>query len=407
MWLQDQVGQVLDAHDLHAPGLAARVLLNMPDHFIANVCYKYRFHSILILVINMDPNTLLLNLQIISIVVQTLSLLALILYVIKTWEMASAARRSAIATEMSVAEMKEARDQETAPYVVAYFEIPMESHAIYLVVKNIGRSVAKSVKIEFTPSLKTTHDYPLSEISIFTDGIESMPPGFEIRTLVDGIRNYFGDTSLPLKYNVKISYVGGIANTERIQEQILDLSALKVLLLTYRKDIGHLVDEIGRLRKELERIREVNRDIFNSINEGIFINNPILPVAISKTDAESWIYIVQAKLFEFKTIWRTIEQEERFEGKDFERLRRQAMYISDQLLLLLANRPGNVNSDFIDSISSLCTSLNNLGKVTIYIFDNDSVNNFFAEGNQIIKQIEEVLPFIDHLSQASKKSHTE
>lgn len=42
--------------------------------------------------------------------------------------MASATRRSALTAEKSVDEMKEARDQETAPYIVAHFEIPIGSY---------------------------------------------------------------------------------------------------------------------------------------------------------------------------------------------------------------------------------------------------------------------------------------
>lgn len=83
--------------------------------------------------------------QVVGIVVQFLSLIFLIIYVIKTWEMAAATRVAAEATQGSVAEMREARDQQTAPYIIVYFDVPFGTSLIYLVVKNIGGSMLRVV----------------------------------------------------------------------------------------------------------------------------------------------------------------------------------------------------------------------------------------------------------------------
>jgi hypothetical protein len=101
---------------------------------------------------------------------------------------------------------------------------------IYLVVKNIGQSVAKKVRLTFYPMLQTSFNISLGEMSFIKNGIESMPPGFEIRTLVDSTSSYFSNPNFPLKYNVKIIYFGGVEETERIYEQTLDLSAQKGLM---------------------------------------------------------------------------------------------------------------------------------------------------------------------------------
>jgi len=61
------------------------------------------------------------TLDIIMFVIQLLSLIALVLYVIKTAEVAEGTRQSAMAMDRSVAEMVEDRDQQIAPYVVIYF----------------------------------------------------------------------------------------------------------------------------------------------------------------------------------------------------------------------------------------------------------------------------------------------
>jgi predicted phosphatase len=58
-----------------------------------------------------------------------LTLISLIIYVWKTWEIASATRKAAEATEATVAEMRAAREQETTPNVIVYFDLePQEQH---------------------------------------------------------------------------------------------------------------------------------------------------------------------------------------------------------------------------------------------------------------------------------------
>ncbi|RJS85980.1 hypothetical protein CW713_00895 [Methanophagales archaeon] len=54
--------------------------------------------------------------DIILAIVQIGTLIALIIYVIKTWQMASASKKSTEISEEILKEMKESRDQEIAPY---------------------------------------------------------------------------------------------------------------------------------------------------------------------------------------------------------------------------------------------------------------------------------------------------
>jgi len=89
--------------------------------------------------------------------VDILTLFAVILYVYKTWHIASATKESAKATEKSakateesadisrqvLKEMKEAREQETAPYI--FVDIIVEKQDIYLFVKNVGKSIANNI----------------------------------------------------------------------------------------------------------------------------------------------------------------------------------------------------------------------------------------------------------------------
>ena len=114
--------------------------------------------------------------------VQIFTLIALVIYVKKTWDMADS-------TEKSVNEMKEARDQESAPYVLVYFDFC--DHEMYLVVENAGKGLAKDVSFDFEPSLVNSRGTKISELSLLKDGIGSIPPKYQIRHFFDMSPSYF------------------------------------------------------------------------------------------------------------------------------------------------------------------------------------------------------------------------
>jgi hypothetical protein len=67
---------------------------------------------------------LTVNTAIVTAGVQVITLIVVIVYTIYTAKMTSAAKASAEAANQTINEMKEARDQENAPYVVVYFDVP-------------------------------------------------------------------------------------------------------------------------------------------------------------------------------------------------------------------------------------------------------------------------------------------
>lgn len=170
------------------------------------------------------------TIEIVSLVVQSFllciqipTLVALIVYVIKTWEMASATRASTKIAEQTLQEMKDARDQEIAPYVFAYFDVMVAENRIDFVIKNVGKSIATDVQIEFDPPLKASLPSllgaPTTEelmTKLMPDGkIHLIPPEHEIRTVFSSYTNYREGLpqfkgGLPEKYKISVTYHGGI-----------------------------------------------------------------------------------------------------------------------------------------------------------------------------------------------------
>jgi hypothetical protein len=196
--------------------------------------------------------------------VQILSLIFLIIYVVKTWEMASATRKAAEATEKSVLEMREHRDAEIAPYVVASLDEQRPINGILsLVIKNTGKTVAKNVKLIFDPPLQTR--YPdLLDWVLPSEGIPSIPPGYEIRTTLDNFVAY--KKTGPMKFTVTVTYFGGINNNVREDSYHIDLMLFR--------GIVHSVEnkppsETEKALQKLQRSTESIAGDFWKISEGI------------------------------------------------------------------------------------------------------------------------------------------
>lgn len=200
-------------------------------------------------------------LDVVLAIVQILSLIALVVYVIKTWHMASATRSSAEAAQKTLDELRDGRDQETAPYVVTYFEASPQTSLIYLVIKNIGRTIAKDIRLVFDPPLKSTQAaFQLGDLAAIREGISSMPPGYEIRTAFDSAITYFGNPELPLLFRASVSYSGGLREIKREHPQTLDLQILKGLVLANEKGIDEVISTLEKLVKESSSANTIRRE---------------------------------------------------------------------------------------------------------------------------------------------------
>ncbi len=199
--------------------------------------------------------------------VQIASLIFLIIYVIKTWEMASATRKAAEATEKSVLEMREQRDAEIAPYIVAYLDGQGAINGIlYLVIKNTGKTVAKNVKVIFDPPLQTKFPDLLNKV-LPPDGIPSIPPGYEIKTTLDSFVTY--KKSGLMAFDVTVTYSGGISEKLREDKYHLDLELFRGIVYSVEnKPPSETAKAIKELNSSTESVVEELQKISVVISEG-------------------------------------------------------------------------------------------------------------------------------------------
>jgi hypothetical protein len=193
--------------------------------------------------------------------IQVLTLIAIIIYVWKTWQLASdtramseAAKKSAEATlksaelsEKVLQEMEASRDLLVTPHVIVYFDNQYENFGrLFLVVRNVGKGLAENIKLKFTPDL-INHDGPeIGKIFMLKHGIPSLPPGYEIRHSFDRIGAYFDgdgtyrDNGLPKAYDVEVTFYGGIDKEKpKTVHQKLDL---EVFIGTHTVKVKRVLD---------------------------------------------------------------------------------------------------------------------------------------------------------------------
>ena len=332
--------------------------------------------------------------DIILAVVQIATLIALIIYVIKTWQIASASKKSTKVSEDILKEMKESRDQEVAPYVVAYFDIPYGKHWIlYLVVKNVGKSVAKNVKLEFEPPLRNSNEEKISEIPLIKKGIGSIPPGYEIRTFFDSAISYFNKSELPLTYKVKISYSGGLRSDIRSIEQIMDLYAFKGISFLDEKGTHELVKKVEKIVKNNNEISQKLGKIADSLANGIWLKNPDFLIVGLQLEPELWRACALAKLIEFKTLWTSIygKEHEKLVNPFLADLKNKSALIGAKILTIASNAPSDIPSEPTDHLVEIAVKLSELGRARFYIDGGASVNAFDERGDRIINLINETI----------------
>lgn len=192
-------------------------------------------------------------------VIQGASLLYLGFTLAKNWEMASAANAAAEASRETLREMRDARDDETAPYVIAYFDIAYGDSTIHFIIKNIGQMPARNIRLKFSPPIKSSNEI-FAKYSPIINGIPSLAPGQELKTFFGGYIEH-NNANLPKTYEVKVSYKGGIIDKEREDVQVLDISMYEYRMYENKKDIDDLV-------KVTEKVLAVFRDLANERRSG-------------------------------------------------------------------------------------------------------------------------------------------
>lgn len=147
-------------------------------------------------------------------------------------------------------EARELREAQTRPFVV--IDLGSSAHTLFdLVVKNIGPTLARDVHFEFDPPIKSTDDdLDPNKIKMFRDGISTLAPGREIRTLFDkGPARHRSD--LPDTYEVTVTYADQTGKRRYVEKIDLDFGLYWDRLTVNRRDVHDLHKQLETIAKEI------------------------------------------------------------------------------------------------------------------------------------------------------------
>jgi hypothetical protein len=129
-------------------------------------------------------------------------------------------------------ETKQARKESLEPLVVAEIVgAENDRDVMVLVIKNVGPSIARNVRIEVSPpptrSFDTPDATPMHQWRVFTHGIATMPPSHQLVFLWDiGSRRFNIEPALPSRFTFTITAVGPFGPTPPLTYDI-DLEPMR------------------------------------------------------------------------------------------------------------------------------------------------------------------------------------
>jgi hypothetical protein len=158
-----------------------------------------------------------------------------------------------------VKEARRLREAQAQPFVIVDFEVDERNHGIYLVISNIGGTMARNVQLKFDPELTSSLDsnpnvVPPRDLKPLRDKIPSLPPGKRISIMFD-IFTERDATVYPDLFNVEITFDAPALKKRDVRDDsVLDLGVYRDTLHPMRRDIHDVHERLKELVAEVKRL---------------------------------------------------------------------------------------------------------------------------------------------------------
>jgi hypothetical protein len=148
------------------------------------------------------------------------------------------------------------REEQAQPFVVVDFESsPVWHNAIELVIQNIGKTVAKNVRVAFDPPLESTQrqeGYELSKSVLLTQGIPTMPPGKRVTALFD-LSHDRKDSGLLMSYTATVHFADSRGRPQEALTYVLDLNFLYGLMRFTERGVHDAAKALMEMRDTMTK----------------------------------------------------------------------------------------------------------------------------------------------------------
>ena len=165
---------------------------------------------------------------------------------------------AAVVVYFQVREARRTREEQARPFVVVDIQPGTAWYnAFNLIIENIGKTLAKDVRIRFEPPLETTlENYDLSGSAMLREGIPSMPPGRRVVALFDMSRERL-KSNLPMRYDVTVEYSDARDKRQEALNYVIDLHHL----LGLQRLTEYGVHDAAKALREMAKVMKRGTDI--------------------------------------------------------------------------------------------------------------------------------------------------
>jgi hypothetical protein len=122
-----------------------------------------------------------------------------------------------------------------------------------LMIENLGRTVARDVRVAFDPPLRSKTFSQISDLRVLREGVAALPPGRRLSWFFESSFEIF-DPNLPGKYTVTVDAVGPFGPLDQLVYDI-DLSALEHSEARSRAQLKDVVDQLRRVSEALDHLK--------------------------------------------------------------------------------------------------------------------------------------------------------
>lgn len=166
---------------------------------------------------------------------------------------------------LQVREARRSRKEQIQPFIVVDIQpSSVWGNLLNLVVENIGKTLARDVRIHFDPVISSSQ-YDLGQSTLVCEGIPSLPPNRRIEALFD-VSHTRLNNGLPTRYDVVVEFSDARGRQQEPLRYVIDLKPLYGLQRVTQYGIHHAADALRDIEKTLRgwnrggRLRVWSRD---------------------------------------------------------------------------------------------------------------------------------------------------
>lgn len=158
-----------------------------------------------------------------------------------------------------VREIRRTRQEETRPFVIVDIQSSTaSSNFLNLVIENAGATVARDVRLSFSPPLRSSKDsVDLESTALISDGIPMLPPGRRVTAFFDVSHERISQ-GLPLRYDVEVALKDYRGRPQDVQPYIIDLEHLYGLTTITEYGIHDAAKALREIQKSVKKWTDIH-----------------------------------------------------------------------------------------------------------------------------------------------------